>query len=143
MNWNQASIGIGMIVLAAGSAFAQVTRRISVTASGAEGYGSSGSPSFSADARYIAFGSVATIFVAGDTNGVGDIFLRDTVTGTTECLSLTPAGFTGNGPSGVPFITPDGRFVGYWSRTTNLVAADTNAFEDIYLTTAPWAPSSS
>jgi Tol biopolymer transport system component len=133
MKWNHASLGIGMIVLVAGSALGQVTRRISVSTAGTQGNSGSGSPWFSADARYMAFGSLATNFVAGDANGVGDIFVRDTVTGTTECLSLTPSGVTGNGPSGVPFISPDGRYVGYWSLATDLVAADTNGFEDIYL----------
>ena len=133
MKCKQAWVGVGMIVVTAGSILGQTTRRISVTNSGQEGYGSSGSPWLSADGRYVAFGSVATIFVEHDTNDTGDIFVRDMVMGTIECLSLTPSGSTGNGPSGVPFISPDGRFVGYWSGATDLVATDTNPAVDIYM----------
>ena len=34
-------------------------------------------PAISADGRYVAFGSDASNLVAGDTNGAGDVFVRD------------------------------------------------------------------
>src|SRR5215510_9179361 len=57
-------------------ASAQVTR-ISVSSAGAQGNGPSGAPSISANGRFVVFASTATNLVAGDTNGVSDIFLRD------------------------------------------------------------------
>jgi Tol biopolymer transport system component len=48
--------------------------RVSVAGSGTQGNGESYRPSISADGRYVAFDSLATNLVAGDTNGVRDIF---------------------------------------------------------------------
>src|SRR4051812_20036266 len=44
-------------------------------------------PSLSADGRFVAFVSLASNLVAGDTNDSADIFVRDTVTGTTTRIS--------------------------------------------------------
>ena len=43
--------------------------------------------SISADGRYVAFGSLASNLVAGDTNSFSDVFVRDLETGTTTRLS--------------------------------------------------------
>jgi hypothetical protein len=53
------------------------TIRLSVDSSGVEGNGLSQLPCISGDGRLVAFSSVATNLVAGDTNGVSDVFLRD------------------------------------------------------------------
>ncbi len=53
----------------------QITR-VSVDASGAEGDDDSTYPSISADGRSVAFSSLATNLVPGDTNGFADIFVR-------------------------------------------------------------------
>src|SRR5438477_639429 len=44
-------------------------------------------PAISADGRYVAFASVATNLVTGDTNGVSDIFVHDRNTTTTTRVS--------------------------------------------------------
>ncbi|MEZ4211206.1 MAG: hypothetical protein R3B39_02875 [Candidatus Paceibacterota bacterium] len=44
------------------------------------------------DGRFISFHSTATNLVAGDTNGVDDIFLHDTQTGTTTRVSVDSLG---------------------------------------------------
>ena len=64
------------LVLAAVPASSQVVR-VSVSTAGAEANGPSGPPAISGTGRYVVFASTATNFVAGDTNGVSDIFLRD------------------------------------------------------------------
>jgi len=63
--------------------------RVSVAADGgvARGGGSM-EPSISADGRYVAFTSGAANLVAGDTNGVNDIFVRDRLADTTERVSV-------------------------------------------------------
>src|SRR5689334_17069773 len=52
---------------------------------------------------------------------------------TTELVSRTATGGQGNGDSRFGAISPDGRFVVFQSRATNLVAGDTNAKFDVFL----------
>jgi len=60
----------------------------------------------------VAFMSVATNLVPGDTNNTSDVFVRDRVTGTTERVSVDSAGNQANAGSGDPGISADGRYVG-------------------------------
>ncbi|HEY3567624.1 MAG TPA: carboxypeptidase regulatory-like domain-containing protein [Thermoanaerobaculia bacterium] len=53
------------------------TTRLSVSSSGVQGNGRSDSPFISSDGRFLAFSSAATNLVAGDTNSMQDIFIRD------------------------------------------------------------------
>ena len=71
---------------------AGVTERVSLGPGGVQGDGASCSPSISADGRFVAFLSDATNLVPGDTNGAGDVFVRDRQTGTTERVSVGPGG---------------------------------------------------
>jgi Tol biopolymer transport system component len=89
----------------------------------------------SADGRFIAFESRATNLVPGDTNGLGDIFVRDMTGGHTTRVSLTATGTqaTGCGDSEMPAISSDGRFVAFATCSANLVAGDTNVAEDVFL----------
>jgi hypothetical protein len=86
------------------------------------------SPALSDDARYGVFTSSEWRYVAGDTNGTFDVFLRDTCIGapagclpTTRRLSVAFGGGEGNGLSISPAISADGRFVGFSSGASNLV----------------------
>lgn len=54
-----------------------VTRKLSVSITGAQGNDDSFEPSISTGVRYMAFASAATNLVAGDTNGRTDIFVCD------------------------------------------------------------------
>jgi Tol biopolymer transport system component len=64
-------------LIVTGSAAAQVTRRESLSFANAQAGQNSGTPSISADGRYIAFESDATNMILGDTNGSSDVFVRD------------------------------------------------------------------
>jgi hypothetical protein len=88
----------------------------------------------SSDARYVVFSSNATNLVAGDTNGVVDVFVRDRQLGTTEIVSISDAEVLGNGgaSSGLD-ISDDGRYVVFSSNATNLVAGDTNGVVDVFV----------
>ncbi len=108
------------------------TTRVSVSTSGAQGYGSS-VPSISAYGRYVAFESAATNLVSGDTNESSDVFVRDTKTRTTTRVSVSNSGAQGNQLSGSPSINADGRYVAFSSFASNLVAGDTNGKFDIFL----------
>src|SRR2546427_12938040 len=74
------------------SAGAQTTERVSVTSGGTEGNGASLGSALSADGRFVAFDSAATDLVAGDTNGVSDVFVHDRQTGATERVSVASGG---------------------------------------------------
>src|SRR5207253_1163244 len=87
------------------------TTRLSVDSAGAQSNGASYWPSISVDGRYVAFESYASNLVAGDTNGAGDIFVRDRQTNTTERVSIATGGTEANGASLNPAISADGRYV--------------------------------
>ncbi|WP_152811008.1 TolB family protein, partial [Ostreibacterium oceani] len=110
-----------------------VTTRVNVDSVGTEGDNGSYNPSISADGRYVAFYSSATNLVAGDTNGVADIFVHDTQTGNTTRVSVDSVGTEGDGLSQSPSISADGRYVAFTSNATNLVAGDTNGTLDIFV----------
>ena len=112
---------------------AGTTTRVSVDSSGSEANSGSDYPSLSADGRYVAFYSSATNLVAGDTNGASDIFVRDTVAGTTTRVSVDSSGSEGNNDSYYPSLSADGRYVAFYSWASNLVAGDTNGAEDIFV----------
>jgi len=112
---------------------AGTTERVSVSSAGAEGNQYSQAPSISADGRYVAFWSVATNLVEGDTNESRDVFVRDREAGTTERVSLGSAEEQGNAGSWLPSIDADGRCVAFVSWAENLVADDTNQARDVFL----------
>jgi len=109
------------------------TRRISVSSADEEADGFSGSPSISADGRYVVFESFAENLIANDTNNFIDVYIRDRKRHTTVRVSLTNAGAEGNSESSYPFISANGRFVAFQSNATNLIGNDTNATTDIYV----------
>jgi Tol biopolymer transport system component len=110
------------------------TERVSVDSIGTQGGGISYSPSISADGRFVAFASDATNLVSGDTNGMGDVFVRNRESGTTERASVDSGGVQGNSDwSGYPSISNDGRSVAFVSGANNLVSGDTNACRDVFV----------
>jgi WD40 repeat protein len=110
------------------------TTRISVASDGTQGNSDCESyglwfafnPSISADGRYVAFHSVATNLVEGDTNEVQDCFVHDRITGETTRISVASDGTQGNGSSIFPAISGDGRYVVFQSDSANLVEGVTN-----------------
>jgi hypothetical protein len=90
-------------------------------------------PSFSDDARYVAFAGYSPDLVARDTNGARDVFLRDNSTSSVVLISVDSSGMQGNGDSNHAVISKDGRYVAFQSWASNLVSGDTNGKSDIYL----------
>ncbi len=110
------------------------TERVSVASDGTQGsYSDLCWPSVSADGRYVSFMSEASDLVAGDTNDAYDIFVHDRQTGLTERVSVTGDGGQDNGKDWWPSISADGRYVGFQSHASNLVAGDTNDWPDIFV----------
>jgi Tol biopolymer transport system component len=110
-----------------------VTRRVSVSSSGEQADGVSGRPSISAGGRFVAFPDDASNLVPGDTNNDFDAFVRDRWTGTTTRVSVSSSGTQGNGASGTPSISSNGRFVAFASGASNLVPGDTNGASDVFV----------
>ncbi len=88
-------------------------------------------PALSVDGRVLAFTSLADDLVAGDANGVADVFVRDG--STTTRISTAIGGGDADGPSSHPSLSADGRYVAFQSDATNLVAGDTNSTTDIFV----------
>lgn len=109
------------------------TRCASRNSSGAQGNNESELPSLSSDGRFVAFGSVATNLVSGDTNMEEDIFVRDLKTNKTRRVSVNSSRAQANGGSFEPSISADGRFVAFESSATNLVPHDTNGTVDVFV----------
>ena len=59
---------------------------------------------------------------------IGDVFVHDRQTGTTERVSVDSAGTQGNAESSFPSISADGQIVAFDSFADNLVSGDTNGW---------------
>jgi hypothetical protein len=89
--------------------------------------GDSISPSISADGRFVVFLSSAMNLVDSDTNGVTDVFVRDTCAGapsgcapSTQRVSVATDGTQANGSSTSATIGATGRYIMFESEATNL-----------------------
>jgi hypothetical protein len=107
---------------------------ISVNAAGGAANGASSSPAMSGDGRYVAFYSEAKNLVASGASG--NIFVRDTCVGATNCtprtsaVDLAPDGSAPNKPS-LPQLamSADGRYVAFASYARNLIdGIDENSY---------------
>jgi hypothetical protein len=87
----------------------------------------------SSDGRYVAFTSDASNLVAGDTNGVADVFLKDVVSGVTTRVSTASDGAESNDYAEWPSVSDDGRYVAFAAWASNLVADDTNDASDVFV----------
>jgi Tol biopolymer transport system component len=110
------------------------TERVSLSSLGDQGNYWSYWPSVSADGRFVAFHSYSSNLVPDDTNGRDDIFVRDSLLGITERVSVSSGGEQGNGDSGwAERISADGQFVAFQSYASNLVQDDTNGLWDVFV----------
>jgi hypothetical protein len=108
-------------------------KRVSVASDGSQSNNSSWYSSISAEGRYVAFSSLASNLVSGDTNGAEDVFVHDRQNGQTERISVASDGSEANNHSDYPSISADGRYVAFESRASNLVSGDTNGAEDVFI----------
>lgn len=111
------------------------TLLVSVSTNRGVGDGPSRSAVMTPDGRYVAFMSPASNLVPGDINGIADVFVRDLKAGTT--LLVSPGAMSSDLTStevgsDSPDITPDGRYVAFYSTATNLVPGVTNV-GDVYV----------
>jgi Tol biopolymer transport system component len=125
------------------------TVRVSVTSSGQQTTSSYGYPhdlTLSADGRYAVFPSndaqltrghaTSTCFdvAAHESRPCMALFRHDMRTGATTMVTVGADGTAPDGDSHVTGITPDGRYVSYWSDAENLTRDDHNLLTDMFVT---------
>jgi Tol biopolymer transport system component len=112
---------------------AGTTERANVASGGGQTTGGVGSPTISANGRFVAFTSIATNLVPGDTNDAQDVFVHDRLIGQTMLASLSSAGVRANGASGGNSLSADGRYVAFDGYASNLVSGDRNSASDVFV----------
>jgi Tol biopolymer transport system component len=100
------------------------TKRASVKSNGGEVPSESVDVSLSGDGRWAAWDSEAA-FVNGDVNGVSDVYVHDMQKGKTVLVSKQDDGdlADSNGPSDLPSVSGDGRFVAFESQDQYMTSA--------------------
>ena len=107
------------------------TVRVDLRPGGGQTHYNSDFAAISPGGGFIAYYSTDTGLVAGDTNGVGDVFVLDRAAGTTSRASVDSSGVQGNGNSTTPAMA-DGGSVAFESDAGNLVVGDTDAASDVF-----------
>ncbi|MFG0331568.1 MAG: TolB family protein [Phycisphaerales bacterium] len=100
--------------------------RVSVDSNGLQANGGSIWPEVSDDGRFVVFQSDATNLVTPDTNGWGDVFVKDLQSGTIIRCNQSTAGVQSNGETTWPSISGDGSIITFCTRGGTLVPGDTN-----------------
>ena len=111
----------------------KTTELVTIANNGTQANGLSLFSVISDDGNYIAYESTADNLVAGDTNGLGDIFLFDRLNQTTERINVAANGTQANGVTTLGSISDDGNYITFTSDADNLVANDTNGKSDIFV----------
>jgi Tol biopolymer transport system component len=112
---------------------AGTTVRVSVPQGGGQADARTLSASLSGDARFIALSSNASNLVRGDVFPGRDIFLIDRQTGRIAIASVASDARPGDGDSGGPSISVDGRYVAFQSYATTFAAGDVNGVRDVFV----------
>lgn len=109
---------------------------VSGDAAGAPGNDDSVSSSASVEGRFVAFVSSASNLVAGDSNGVSDVFIKDMANGAITRVSTGPQGEQSNSVSGSIYgtsMSADGRLVAFFAAASNLNQFDNDNQLDVFV----------
>ncbi len=113
----------------------ETTTRISLSATDVEGDGDSTNPDISSDGNIIVFESEATNLIDDDDNAFSDIFAFNISGDTITKISADTGSDDSDGNSTLPRISGDGSSVVFLSEASDLVSADTNNLQDVFLYT--------
>jgi Tol biopolymer transport system component len=102
------------------------TVRVSVNANGDPANQDCASPGISADGHAVVFQSAATNLDIPDSTALTDIFVHDSTTQQTLCVSVSSQGVPANGESAHGSISGDGNLVAFESNASNLTNPDLN-----------------
>jgi Tol biopolymer transport system component len=118
----------------------QQTSRVSVITGGAEAHPASQPElstdlgiGLSGDGKLVAFSSDSNNLVAGDSNGLSDVFVHDRNTVTTTRASTSASGDQANGPCDQPDLSLDGTHLAFRTDADTLLPGDGNNNLDIYV----------
>lgn len=89
--------------------------------------------SISGDGRFVAFHSLATDLIPGDTNGTWDALVRDTVLGTTTLIGMNADGSLPLAGSYSGPLSRDGRFAVFSSTSRRILPGDAYPGRDVYV----------
>jgi hypothetical protein len=112
------------------------TALVSVAADGTQADDDTWGSTMDFSGRYIAYYTLASNLVGGDTNDRQDVLVYDQVTHSTRIVSTGIDATYPNAGSYSPSIDAHGRQIAYSSEASNLILDDTNEVEDIFVTTA-------
>ncbi len=110
---------------------------VSKSDKGFQGLNTSDNPCISSNGNFIAFDSLSSNLVSGDTNSKRDIFVYDRNSKTILRVSMGAHGMQGNNDSTGAAISSNGLCVAFKSNADNLVAKDLNEFADIFISAFP------
>jgi trimeric autotransporter adhesin len=88
---------------------------------------------FSPDGTKIAISTNADGLVAGDTNGIHDIFVIDLASGAITLVSNSTTGSVANAVSADPAFSADSNSISFSSLASNLISNDLNAGFDVFV----------
>jgi hypothetical protein len=128
-NLSPAATGPGVKILA--RTLAGVISRVDIATSGSAN-GNADRPKISGDGNFVIFESSASNLVAGDTNGVDDVFVRNMNNTTMTRVSVTTGGGQLNGSSFLGTISYNGQVVAFSTDATNVGPIDTNGQTDVF-----------
>ncbi len=113
--------------------------RVSTSATGAQSGLSSADAAISADGRFVVFSSNdSSALLSSDTNGYGDVFVKDLVTGAIAVVSRPAGSGQANQASGNAEISAGGDWIVFESGATNLAGTDANGtFSDVFRVANP------
>ena len=89
-------------------------------------------PTFSPDGKRLVFSTGQSDLVAHDTNGVGDVYVKDLTSGALTLVSTAADGSQASGGQRA-FFTADSSKVVFTSAAANLVTGDTNGLADVFI----------
>lgn len=90
-------------------------------------------PRISEDGRFVAFVTAATNLLPGNQPFAARVVRFERATGSLVVASRSTSGALGDGSSTHPAISNDGAFVAFTSRAANLVPADGNSADDVFV----------
>lgn len=91
-------------------------------------------PDVSGDAAVVVYDSDDPDQVAGDTNGVRDVFAKDAfLIGSPVRVSVDTGGGEATGASSRPAVNADGTVIAFQSAATDLIAVDGNGVDDVFV----------
>jgi Tol biopolymer transport system component len=129
LGWGAVVGALSCAVVAYAAITLRSVQQVSIGTNGTAPQGTSGTPVFSSNGRYLAFRSDAPNIVEDDTNSANDVFLLDQTTSTVSRVSVSSSGVEGDAGSQGPALSsvaPDGFFAAAFQSTASNLGSTVN-----------------